>query len=387
MRKQTRLLTIVSTLALAAFSHADIFAVTFGGTLINIDSATGNKTTIGNLGIASPNSLAMHGGSLLTTDNNKKLYSINRNTGAATFKCNIVAGSGDVRAMAGDSAGNLWVVTNESPTDKLWKVNASTGIGVLVGDTGLVTIQSLDSDSKGQLWAYDNDTKGLCRLNRLTGAAIDVSNFGVDNAMQSITFNNADEVFGGRDSLFSLNKTAGTSTLIGGSLNDVRGMEFDTNFTYYSSPSAAILRLGRLDAGNLGSLIEDDEDPVRICNFIVPNQVAPPVQLELVGEAPSTDLQSITFTMKHRMTSAGPFKCTFQMLNYESGRFVQIADLPVGTKYVEHTVGNVANPSNFVNSNKEVRVKYLVRPVGPIPANFWCHETDMAYWTIEPFIQ
>lgn len=387
MRKHGLLLTFGLALGIASAASAELRGVTNAGNFIDVNSANGSVSVIGSTGVSGCNSFVDFFGTLYTTTLSGRLYKVNSGTGVATLVGTINAGSGDVRGMATDTLGNCYIVTNESPTDKLWKLNLTTAVGTLVGDTGLVGAQALECDSIGQVWTYDVSDKGLCRLNRSTGAFIDVNPaVGRDASIQTLAFKNNGVLYGGQDQLFTINPTTGVSTLVGGSLTDVRGLDFNTNFMNHSVVRSGILRLGRLEAGTIGSLLEEDNDVLRVCKFIVPNQTTPPVQMELIGDAPSTQLTQYSFTMRHRMASAGPFRCQWQVFNYATNRFVDVTELPIGLSYATHTVTPSGNLDDFVSPTREIRMKYLVRPVGPTPTPIWCHEVDQVYWLLVPFI-
>ncbi|MBL8065227.1 MAG: hypothetical protein JNM34_05140 [Chthonomonadaceae bacterium] len=383
MRIKLALLTSLFALGLA---HADVIGIEFTGRVVNIDSTTGNFTVVGNSGLTRANCLVDFFGTLYTVDSGQ-LFRINRSTGASTFVANISAGSGDVRGLASDGGGRVYMITNETPNDKLWSLNLTTGVGTLIGDTGMSLLQSLDCDNIGQLWSYDNLSQGLVRLNRMTGAAFDVNTASGSSAdIQSLCFLGNNQLVGGRNQLFLINQTTGASSIIGGNLADVRGMDAQTAFPYPAIPNSFTTRLGQHTGGNVQSLVEEDDNKVETCRFIVPNQSAPPVQLEFESFSPFLQLDSYVFGMKHQALNAGSYQCEFLAFDNVANRFLLEATRTFGTTLVHQGFAGSGNLDRYVAPNGSIRVRVHIKPIGPTPVQTWCHGVDQVYWTLLPHI-
>src|SRR5262245_40561877 len=100
----------------SAIVQADMPAITWTGQLIDVNSQTGARTPIAQTTLSDTNCMSMAGGTILVATGSK-LYSVNKNTGATNPICTMTfADADDVRAMATDSNGVLWAVTNSSPS-------------------------------------------------------------------------------------------------------------------------------------------------------------------------------------------------------------------------------------------------------------------------------
>ncbi len=131
-----------------------LYGITFTG-LYRIDRTTAAATFIGALG-QSLNSLVFSAAGTLYSANSS-LYTIDTSTGATTL-----VGSGGGYASSGDLAfvgGNLYLssASGTSTTNDLYRLNALTGEGTVVGNTGVANLFGLATpDNANLLGVADN---------------------------------------------------------------------------------------------------------------------------------------------------------------------------------------------------------------------------------------
>lgn len=128
-------------------TNDDLYISARSGDLYELDPATGQPLLIGGTGISRPFGLAIDpttgqlwGGSFQT----KKIYHIDKTTGASSE----VGNSGfSIRGMTFDETGKCYAMagSNNSESD-LIRLDTSTGLGTVVGTTGIEDLNSLGVD-------------------------------------------------------------------------------------------------------------------------------------------------------------------------------------------------------------------------------------------------
>jgi hypothetical protein len=198
-----------------------------------IDKASGSKQQIGLTGALHLNSLAQNSAGVLYSTGGpfptNRMFTINAATGLSTFVTFTFGGNDDFRALAFSADDTLYGIAEGNP-DSLVTINVGTGIVSVVGHPGIEGIQSLDFAPDGTLYGWDTAGLGLVTINPATGQVTDVNAaIGGDSSIQGIAFDSDGVLYGARQSLYTINLTTGNLTLVGtGGLVDVRGLEFIT---------------------------------------------------------------------------------------------------------------------------------------------------------------
>jgi hypothetical protein len=227
--------TIQASFTLSSPSAGKLIGVNIDGLVVSIYQATGIGTTIGNCGFV-VNSLAKDNSGTLFSASGTKLITINPTTGAGiqVATLNFGADPPDVRGLAFSPDNVLYAVVNGYPQtvpgigpDHLYTVNVSTGVGTLVGDTGMMSVQSIDFSPAGVLYGWDVG-KGLITINTTTGVATDVNpSVGAAADIQGIVFGPDGTLYGACNALYKIDVATGDTTLVGaGGYTDIRGLEF-----------------------------------------------------------------------------------------------------------------------------------------------------------------
>ncbi len=202
--------------------------------LTAINPATGVASIIGPTGFNYLNSLARDKSGNLYSVCGNQLIRINPATGAGTVAANLnfnLAQSLDIRGLAFSPGGGLYAIQIKYDPAVfrnkyfLYQVNIATGVGTPIGSTGLEGLLSITFDKGGTLYGWDG-TVGLVTINTATGAATDVnpSVNGV-NYIQGIVFGPDGLLYGANDKLYKINTSSGALTPVGGTFNDIRGLE------------------------------------------------------------------------------------------------------------------------------------------------------------------
>ncbi|MBS1715118.1 MAG: hypothetical protein JST30_12360 [Armatimonadetes bacterium] len=367
----------------AAFAQADMIAITRTGDVIEVDPTTGASHVLFATHLT-VNSLAATGATYHTVSNGR-LYRINVNNQTATAGANLNAGSNDVRGFAIDSNGTGWAVIDDGGVDSLWKIDLSSGMGTDIGTIGFDKVQGLDCDSKGRLFAYDID-QGLIRVSRADGHGWDLDTDVVGTNLQSIAFDDQDNLFGTSDKLYKIKPTSGSLSLIGGALGDVRGVEVPTSPLYNVIPSSLVVKLGKTTSLFAQHVREDDGVGLVVCKFVVPNASTPPIQVEVTGHSPFTLLDGMQLLVRQRMNSGGLYKSFIDVMNFQTGKFVNVADLTVGSSYKTDTIDVPGFLDDLVSPTHDIVMRYRVRATGPTAVQLYCHDMDWVAWFLTPRI-
>jgi hypothetical protein len=139
---------------------------------------------------------------------------------------------------------------------------------------------------------------------------------------------------------------------------------------------------GRLNSGGAEDLKEVDGNVLRVCRFIVPNTVVPPVEVELQGTTSVANPTEITFYVTSRMTISGLFSQELVMVQADGNLSPTVRRTdPLNTNMKTVSL-RAEDGSGFVTSEGFVRARYLIRQTGPAASASWCHEADQASWTL-----
>jgi len=213
-----------------------LLAIHFAGVAHGVDVVTGQTRLIGPTGAVSVNTMAKSANQLYATSRAGALHQLVRIDPITAQATVVVANLGvDLRGLCDDTTPNsLFGIANGTTSDRLVRIDLTTGAVTNIGNTGLTGIQALDRvGSFGALTAWDVNV-GLVRIDRNTGVATDVDpNLGTQGAivqfLAPVLGNNSLDLYGGNSSLYAIDRFTGVVTTIGsaGQL-DLRGAEHRT---------------------------------------------------------------------------------------------------------------------------------------------------------------
>lgn len=363
----------------AAYSQSS-YGIEFDGDVWNLDTGT----LIGNAGATGFSGGTIRDGKFYANRTNL-LYTVSTTTGAGTLLGTMaLGGATDVRALACDSNGDLYVVVNNVTSDQLWRVDRATLIGTLVGNIGDTGIQGAEFDLTGKLFAWSvtpTAAGGLWTINPTTGVGTDVNpSVGAIADIQTL-YSFGTFVYGYRDQGFNIPTGGGSVTLFqDGPYTDIRGSILNQE---YVRPTTATIKLGQLTQGNLSSVARRDGSTMRVCKFFTPNQQTPPVNVEFTATITDSAPKGLSFLTYSRMESSGSFAISTSLFNWQTGQFFSSAFLSIGQGF--NTNGqsvNAADSPNFVSSTGQVRGRVEIKQTGPTGAANWCWEVDQALFLV-----
>jgi hypothetical protein len=156
--------------------------------------------------------------------------------------------------------------------------------------------------------------------------------------------------------------------------------------TVQVNPASFTVRLGRVDAGNVGALADLDGAVLRVCKFIVPNQQVAPITVELDGTSSIANPSQMSFRTYGRMSASGLFSQTLDLYDWNLGSFSTTAATTsnIGTTFRFASVSADAPVGRFVSGSNQVRARYRIRQTGPAGTPFWCFDLDQAIWLVRP---
>lgn len=242
-------IAIVSTVSHSAY--ATMFGIDWASqTLFTVDLATAATVPVGN---ASPlrNGLAFDVDGTLYSNDRGLFGTINPWTAAPTV-VNPATGR-DLNALAFTSDFSA-LYGIDFLDDNLYLIDKTTGVGTIVGSTGLDSLSSLAINSSNEAFVADTSIPGV--LNGGNLYKIDLSTGGViatvgdmGHGMTSMAFDNNDNLFGiglSHDVLYRIDTSTAVATPIGNvTYRDVRGL------AWVPEPSTLVL----LCMGAVGLLV------------------------------------------------------------------------------------------------------------------------------------
>jgi hypothetical protein len=144
------------------------------------------------------------------------------------------------------------------------------------------------------------------------------------------------------------------------------------------------LDFGRVDAGDVSSLATADGSVLRVCKFVVPNSLVPPVRFRVGGTLPDGPLTSLALRCVSRMATAGAFQQTLEMFDFVSGGYDSAGGRTdaLGTALSSRELAGTGDLARYVGPNAELAARVSVRRTGPSAVPAWCFEADALYWRV-----
>jgi hypothetical protein len=242
MRTSSLACLLVLAICPAASAQGDILVLRWSQGAMLVDSTTGAFTPLPGTAYYGFNCLAYHpvNGLFYTLQSSfvpgvpSVLHTIDPATGTPTSTgVGVTPPDYDVPGLAITQDGTCYAL-NGTGVDSLYRIDLTTGARTFVGSTGLTALQSLAADPAGNLWAWKVNTTvwssgWLVRIDPITAQGTIV---GIGAAqVQALTFSPSGVLYGGRDTIYTIDTATGAATPIPGPqglLGDVRGMEFTT---------------------------------------------------------------------------------------------------------------------------------------------------------------
>ncbi|MCW5935724.1 MAG: NHL repeat-containing protein [Fimbriimonadaceae bacterium] len=284
--------------------------------------------------------------------------------------------------MAVDSSGNVYVCSWVENTI-LWYDPAGNPLGVFsdLASSGIEGVVGMLFDANGDMYVSEYLTYKIKKLDANGSYLGDV--FSTNGECEYLSYDSAGNLLVPQFFNNLVERYDPAGNLLGTAL-EAPGPYLTIAGPETFAPSSVSIRRGRLESGNVGSLVNVDGDALRVCKFIVPNQVIPPVEVEVSGLTTNLSPSHLNFYLSSRMVHSGAFRQEVVMVRADGtpSTTVRRADSLSGSTKTVALYADV--PSNFVTVDGLVRARYLIRQTGPASVSAWCHEADQASWTIVP---
>ena len=149
------------------------------------------------------------------------------------------------------------------------------------------------------------------------------------------------------------------------------------------APNSFQVFRGRVDAGNVANLAEDDGQILRMCRFIVLNSTEPAIQMEVQGTATYLNPTRLSVAVRSKMVTSGAFTQQLIMVdeNGVQSPTVRRTD-SLGLSELHLRLTTNTNAGDFVAPDGTVKLRINIRQVGPTATSIWCAEFDRVAWTV-----
>ncbi len=151
------------------------------------------------------------------------------------------------------------------------------------------------------------------------------------------------------------------------------------------APDSFSALLGRVETGNTTSLADTDGDVLRVCKFIVPNQNAAPVTVEVFGTLPDLP-QYISLYTNSRMTVSGVFQQILDLYDFAGSGYAtgDTRSDTITTTLTSRKLDATGAVDRYLGTGNTVRARYRIRQTGPAANSVWCAEHDQVGWIVTP---
>jgi len=287
--------------------------------------------------------------------------------------------------MAIDEKGDFYMVYNGIGVDELWKFSLGTQIESFVGYIGSDSIQALDFDVFGTLYAWSvrtDRTGGLWTIDPSTGQGRDAfPNIGGPVNVQSIAFDYLNRCWAVGYDLILLNVDDQSMVQVGqGGLGDMRGCEFATRKVV---PTNVFVKFHSDTNGTIASFRADDFDFFQAIRSAGLGDTTPIVyDIRATGQnGLPTGIQA---WVKSRIAvgSASTLKLQLRHGGTTILDTVDVLTEPETSIFKTHKLAGTGDITRYALSNT-IGMLVTVTPNSMPTASTWRDDTSFAFWTYE----
>lgn len=158
---------------------------------------------------------------------------------------------------------------------------------------------------------------------------------------------------------------------------------FRLNPVLYVAPASTTLRLGRVNAGTLSSLVSNDNDYYEVCKAFVPNVLTPPVNLEFDATLPIDYIVGdVGFGTIVKANTPGLQQNT-ELWNWTANAWEKSTLTTLGFAELPTIVDGDPSRHLQVGTNN-VRARVRISKIGFTAIASWCVQIDQALWRVTP---
>jgi probable HAF family extracellular repeat protein len=133
------------------------------------------------------------------------------------------------------------------------------------------------------------------------------------------------------------------------------------------APISQVMNLGRITAGNLASLADDDQNPQVMCRFIVPFLGSPIVSTDLGFRTSKTTPTAIELRVKFKFNTAGSYTLETYQYSYPNAAHVQSSGpTPITGSFATVRAFAPGAKAQYVQAGTgDTRARITIRQTGP----------------------
>lgn len=365
---------------------ATIVTITLDAKVYTVDTVTTAATLVSDYAFSDIHGLAYHAGRnsyFIVSNNNLYEFSLG---GQPVFRRSLEFVPDTMWDIAIDRAGVLWGLESvSSGPDRLWRFGFNSG-STLIGETLLHGQIDFGADGSLYLWHSDGNPvfDGLFVIRRQNAHNTKINpegdppNLSAFCTMDTFNASYGQEFNGG---LHFVRLFTGQVAPIGGADRDYRGAAHGVAKKFPAVITLGTVNLGKVTMNTDGCLEDRDNDPLRVCKFIVPNINIPPIRFEVNINAPNNPA-AYDLIYKAKMTTAGMFQLRVQGKQLSDGQFVTVDSANLSTTYTTEFLVN-GDPTPYLSSSGNGVFRIEVQPIGPSGASNYCLDLDQFVLTTE----
>lgn len=375
---------LLSSIVFAAFQPCfagTAIGVNSSGQVFQIDDTTGTGSFVNSLGLTGVQNLACRmSDDLLFTEVGGTLYKFALG-GSPVVSRTLPFITGTINPMAIDGTGIGWII--DSASKSLYRFGLGSG-ETFIGNVGISGFISLTFGRDGSLYGLrsisDAGQAGLYVISKVDGHATRVTTGDFDSGdvgpiAEPPGFASVANFLSCFNTGYKISPIFGTKALLGGSTVAIRGLAYQGLTTRIVTNAVTAVNFGAISSNPFGCLEDRDGTPLRICRAFVPNVTVPPIQFVLASTPVAAGTTELALFYKSRMTAAGSFQETVEVLNANTGVFDPQVTLTANLS--GHVVNApITNATNYVPTTRVITSRFKVRPTGFVATQAYCYELD-----------
>jgi len=147
------------------------------------------------------------------------------------------------------------------------------------------------------------------------------------------------------------------------------------------STSFKIVR-GFHTSGNLSDLFSSDDSYLSVRAGLTLFLGEPPIQIELITEAPTNSVSEFKFSVESSMNTPG-VEQRIELFNYVTGAYERVDTKQATTSDSVVEIVISSNPDRFINSDREMKAKIIFKATGLTLVWPWSTRIDHVFWILE----
>ncbi len=150
------------------------------------------------------------------------------------------------------------------------------------------------------------------------------------------------------------------------------------------TPTKVNVLLGKATEGGLQSLEAADGNGLTVCKFLVPNQQAAPVTVELDALSPVQTPSNYFIRLVSKVNTSGVLSQTVDLYDWSSSSYADTRTDTLNTSFKTVELQATGDLSRYVGPERALRARFRVKATGPVGSSLWCAVLDCAQFVTRP---